>query len=246
MLIAGIVVGAVAVVFALVTAWKYTHPEPPKIVLSPDNHNFGKLAEGVKVKHAFQIQNKGGSTLVIKEAKPTCDCTTVKLDKTEVPGGKSTDLEVTVDTTMKMGEIKKEILISTNDPLHSQSKVTVIAQVDPHAGMSAIGPSKLFSAKCGVCHVTPGIGKLGEDLYLADCAMCHGFRADGKGAPAPSLVGGNLEDKAVRASLREITAFGNKTNPTAMPGFIKEKGGPLTGAEIDSLVEYLRWRKSIR
>jgi cytochrome c553 len=200
----------------------------------------------VQVKHAFQVQNKGGSALIIKEAKPTCDCTTVKLDKTQVPGGKSTDLVVIVDTTMKMGEIKKEILISTNDPLHPQSKVTVIAQVDPHAGMSAVGPSKLFSAKCGVCHVTPGIGKMGEDLYLADCAMCHGFRADGVGASAPSLVRDNLEDKAKRARLRQLTAFGSKTNPTAMPGFIKEAGGPLTGAEVDSLIEYLRWRQSVR
>jgi hypothetical protein len=259
LLAAGIIAAAVLLVLGAFALWKYVlHPDPPKIAVAPAEYSFGKLAEGVQVKHEFQVSNKGGSVLIIKEAKPTCDCTTVKLGgsdvtknavpagKGEVAAGKSTNMEVTIDTTMKMGEVKKEILIKTNDPVHPETKVSLTAIVDPHEGMSSTGPSKLFSAKCGVCHVTPGIGKEGEDLYLADCAMCHGFRADGAGAPAPSLVSTNLEDKAARDRLREITAFGSKKHQTAMPGFIKEAGGPLSAKQVDSLVEYLRWRRSIR
>jgi mono/diheme cytochrome c family protein len=145
---------------------------------------------------------------------------------------------------MKLGKIAKEILISSNDPAHPQVELLVGADVDPHQGMSCKGPSKLFSAKCASCHVQQGVGKTGEDLYLADCAMCHGFKADG--ATAPSLVHFNLEEIAVRDRLRQITAYGSKTQSTAMPGFIKQAGGPLTGKQIDSLVEYLRWRRSIR
>ena len=152
---------------------------PPQIVVVPNHYYFGKIAEGVKVRHVFQVRNDGGSTLIIKEAKPTCDCTTVKLGRSLVPAGESMDIEVTVDTTMKLGKITKEILVSSNDPVHPQIEILVAADVDPHQGMSCKGPSKLFSAKCVSCHVQQGVGKIGEDLYLDDCAMCHGFRADG-------------------------------------------------------------------
>ena len=237
---AGILACALLLASLSALVWAGT---PPKIFIQPDRHDFGKIAEGVKVKHVFHIRNKGGTPLVITDAKPTCDCTTVKLDTKEVKPGKSIVMEVTVDTTMKLGEITKEILVTSNDPVCPQTKIKLFAVVDPHEGMDGKGPSKLFSPKCAACHVQQGIGKIGEDLYMADCAMCHGFRANG--ANAPSLVRYNLEDAAVRGLLRDITANGSKAHLSAMPGFIKEAGGPLTGEEIDSLIEYLRWRKSI-
>lgn len=216
----------------------------PSINVLPASHNFGKIDEGIKVNHVFQVRNNGRRTLIIKDAKPTCDCTTVKLGARQIPAHKSTNLDVTVDTTMKLGDITKEILITSNDPLHPQMKISLIAQVDPHQGMATRGPSKLFTGRCATCHVKQGIGKTGEDLYIADCAMCHGFRADG--ANAPSLISTDLEDSEARTRLKDITSFGSKINPIAMPGFIKEAGGPLTSQEIDSLVEYLRWRRSIK
>lgn len=236
--VAGLVLALAAVGF-----WLYKESSrPPEICFPSIHYDFGKLAEGIKVRHVFLLRNTGGKTLIIKDAKSTCDCTTVRLASKSVQPRGAADFEVTMDTTMKLGPITKVILVSSNDPVHPQVKISVAANVDPHQGIATEGPSMLFSAKCSSCHVQRGIGKSGEDLYLADCAMCHGFRADG--ATGPTLVGPNLEDKVVRARMRKVIADGGTT--PAMPGFIKQAGGPLTSDQIDSLVQYLRWRRSIR
>ncbi len=100
----------------------------------------------------------------------------------------------------------------------------------------------MFAGKCATCHVQQGIGKSGEDLYIADCAMCHGFRADG--GEAPSLVRFNYSHKPVTAYVRDIISHGSRSH-LSMPGFLKAAGGPLTAAQIDSLMQYLSWRSDL-
>ncbi len=241
--LAGILVAGLVLVSAAIAAWDYQQrARPPQIDFSESRHDFGNVAEGIKVSHVFRILNKGGQALLIKEAKSTCDCTTANLKLNSVPGGGSVNLEVIMDTTMKQGRINKELLVISNDPAHPQSKIFVAANVDPHAGMSSGSRGKIFVGKCATCHVQQGIGKTGEDLYIADCAMCHGFRADG--GEAPSLVRFNYDHKLVAAYIREVIAHGSKSH-LSMPGFLKQVGGPLTNDQIDSLVAYLHWRTNM-
>lgn len=89
------------------------------------------------------------------------------------------------------------------------------------------------------CHVTKGIGKVGEELFWADCAMCHGFRGTGINGVAPSLVPLDYHDKDIAAAKRDVIANGSKFH-RSMPGFSKEHGGPLNDKEIDSLVQFLQ------
>ncbi len=236
----GILVAGLVLITAAIAAWEYQQQSrPPQIGFSENRHDFGNVAEGVKVSHVFRILNKGGQALLIKEAKSTCDCTTANLKQNSVPGGGSVSLEVIMDTTMKQGQINKEMLVISNDPVHPQAKISVAANVDPHAGMSSSSRGKIFAGKCATCHVQQGIGKTGEDLYIADCAMCHGFRADG--GEAPSLVRFNYDHKQVVTYIRDIIAYGSKSH-LSMPGYLAQAGGPLTKLQVDSLVEYLRWR----
>lgn len=109
---------------------------------------------------------------------------------------------------------------------------------DPHSNLmtNEKGKVKLFTGKCASCHVVQGIGKKGKALFEADCAMCHGVDAQGK--VGPSLVMGSFNDKAYLENFLNITRNGSPTHPS-MPGFLKDSGGPLTEAEIQSIADYL-------
>jgi hypothetical protein len=73
------------------------------IYLKEKNYEFGKVKVGDVKKHSFTIQNKGTDTLIIREVKPSCGCTVVKLGSSIIPPGKSTKLDVEYNT---LGAVK--------------------------------------------------------------------------------------------------------------------------------------------
>ncbi len=212
----------------------------PIIQFDKKEHSFGVVEEGVDISCCFKIKNAGNGLLQVFEVKSTCGCTIPVICKKLIPAGESVDLKVVVDTSMKQGDVSKEITVRSNDPKNPISKIYVRAMVtDPHAGLNGNRSAKIFSGKCASCHVAMGEGKLGEDLYLADCAMCHGFSA--KGAVGPGLLQVNYKDAATHRYIQEIIEAGSLVH-RSMPGFLKEKGGPLSKEQVNSLMTYLQWR----
>lgn len=214
---------------------------PPQMVFDSKVHDFHAVEEGVVVKHSFQVQNAGGTDLKITEAKSTCGCTTVTLGNAVVPAGGHTSISVEIDTALKQGHVDREITVRSNDPKAPLVSLFLKADIlDPHKSLTGSVQAKIFQGRCAVCHVNEGIDKEGEDLYLADCSMCHGFKA--QGGFAPGLMRLNLDNKLVAKQVTKIITDGSPTH-RSMPGFGKAKGGPLTEAQIASLIEYLKWRK---
>ena len=78
-------------------------------------------------------------------------------------------------------------------------------------------------------------------LYGDNCAGCHGKSGDN--GSATNLANPEYEALIDDASLRDVIANGEKG--TLMPGFGKRRGGPLTDAQIDAIVEGMRaqWKK---
>lgn len=214
---------------------------PPQMVFDSKVHDFHAVEEGVVVKHSFQVQNAGGTDLKITEAKSTCGCTTVTLGNAVVPAGGHTTISVEIDTALKQGHVDREITVRSNDPKAPLVSLFLKADIlDPHKSLTGSVQAKIFQGRCAVCHVNEGIDKEGEDLYLADCSMCHGFKA--QGGFAPGLMKLDLDNKLVARQVTKIITDGSPTH-RSMPGFGKAKGGPLTEAQIASLIEYLKWRK---
>lgn len=219
----------------------------PEISIAEKEFNFGKVAEGTEVRHVFKLTNKGQKALKIFKTDVKCGCTVPKLSKDLIAPGETVDLEIVMDTSMKQGSISKPVTITSNDPLHRQSVILLKAQVrSPHAdlGSGENRVSKIFTGRCAACHVEKGKGKIGEDLFLADCSMCHGFRAKGVPGVAPALVPFDYHKKDFADSMRKIIAFGSKSH-RSMPGYLKSAGGPLSDVEVDSLIEYLRWKSDL-
>jgi mono/diheme cytochrome c family protein len=91
----------------------------------------------------------------------------------------------------------------------------------------------IFKGDCVKCHVDKGVGKMGAELYAADCGICHD--AEHRAAMVPDLK--------VPRSPRDL-AFWQKwimegKPGTMMPAFAQAHGGPLTQEQIDSLTLYL-------
>jgi mono/diheme cytochrome c family protein len=80
-------------------------------------------------------------------------------------------------------------------------------------------------------------------LYASRCAGCHG--ADGKLGPAPPLNDPLFLAIASDADLSRVIAEGRVVTPgqrSLMPAFARDKGGPLTGAEVGALAEGIKVR----
>jgi len=82
-----------------------------------------------------------------------------------------------------------------------------------------------------------------DTLYATHCAGCHG--TDGRLGPAPPLNDPNFlalvsdEDRSMVISDGRSVTPGQKS---PMPAFARDKGGPLTDAEIDVLANGIKTR----
>lgn len=209
----------------------------PHIDVEPAQFNFGKVKEGIKIRHVFKVCNKGNSPLEIDRVLTSCGCTVPTLAVKSLPPGASTELDVVMDTSLKQGPVNKAIEVFSNDPDMPHAIVRILADVeDLHKSLTPTERLKIFRGKCAFCHWKMGIGLEGEDLFKADCGMCHGDEA--QGAIGPALVPRDYTNARVSEQVWKITAYGSKKH-RSMPGFSTDVGGPLSKQEIDSLIKYL-------
>ena len=133
------------------------------------------------------------------------------------------------DISGKKGLFKKRITVFSNDSRNPRVILSIAANVI-HRGT---GGKTIFDPECSSCHVEPGKGKLGTELYEAICAYCHGCGENGKSALGLLKMG--VKEKRY---IERAIADGIPRSP--MPGFSRKCGGPLSKEEITSLVEYIR------
>ena len=266
---------------------------PPRIYVEEPGYVFGTVEEGIQIPHLFKIQNMGGETLRITNVHTSCGCTVLNLASQQVSPGQSTDLQVTMDTSLKRGMINKIIEVTSNDPKTPLLKLSITANVlakakadkppndfsnpdasgntpstvlgsglnlnglnsnmaaggntgfstDPHQGLDIqsatgkVGRSKLFTGRCAACHSVPAQGKKGKELFNAVCAMCHGI--DGKGGEAPRLIGADFDNDTVLKYFLNTIRHGSNNNPS-MAAFAESDGGPLSEADIQSIIDFLK------
>lgn len=214
----------------------------PKIRFEKTTHDFGPMRSDEKRSFEWTYFNDGDAPLTILETRPSCGCTaSVSRDKAVPPGAGGT-LSVTFDGAGQSGSIRKSLAVLSDDPVQGIVLLTILAQVTPAGAPTVPGDhppvagQSMLMGSCGKCHAEPATGKSEESLWAAVCAMCHGREAEG-GRAVSLRDAGYLASHDDRA-LREVIAYGT-TNPR-MPGFSDVMGGPLSDAQIDSLVRTLR------
>ncbi len=75
----------------------------------------------------------------------------------------------------------------------------------------------------------------GKQLFDQNCAVCHGDRAQGRVGPRLSK-----DFPGIRVDLFLKSTISNGVEGTVMPAWSKERGGPLTDAEIDDIVAFIQ------
>lgn len=209
----------------------------PRISFNHEEFDFGHVDEGVELEHVFTVSNTGTKPLQIERAHSTCGCTVPSLPKSKLNPGESTRITVKLDTSMKQDQVTKTVDVDSDDPARPKVILSMYMDVaNRHKALAERDKAKILTdAKCIGCHVSQGVGLFGEELYKADCGMCHGEDAQGK--IGPCLIR-DYNDPAVRKYVWDVTANGSKHRIT-MPGFIESAGGPLAKEQVDSIVDYL-------
>jgi mono/diheme cytochrome c family protein len=210
----------------------------PDIQFDSQIFDFGTVDEGARINHTFKVSNKGTGLLKIVDAYASCGCTVPKFARKTLEPGETTDLFITVDTSMKQNGITKTVNVSSNDPKRPIVQIALKMFVrNQHKGLSEGAKAKILTDEsCAGCHVARGVGAFGIDLYVADCAMCHGPKAEGESGP--TLIG-PYDNAVFYNHMRDVLVHGSKKT-NAMPGFGGDAGGPLAQRQIDSLLTYLK------
>ncbi|MFT5336753.1 MAG: hypothetical protein ACJAY8_000644 [Sphingobacteriales bacterium] len=87
----------------------------PVLVFEPNVHDFGVLSQGEKVEHTFTFTNEGDAPALIFDVKSDCGCTIPKTwPKDAIEPGDSGEILVSFNTEDKMGEVSRNVRISTN------------------------------------------------------------------------------------------------------------------------------------
>lgn len=197
--------------------------------------------------YVFPFKNRSAVEVTIQGAAASCGCTVAGMPEQpwKIAPGTGGELKVTMDLGGKAGRISKPVRVLTSEGEHV---LTVVAELPPPAfpGAEQMTPQRIanvesaradrqsiFQGDCRSCHVDRGEGKLGRDLYLADCAICHD--APHRAAMVPDL--------GTPKGPRNLSYWHNwisKGHPgSLMPAFAASEGGPLSQEQINSLVTYL-------
>lgn len=78
--------------------------------------DFGTVARGSQLRHAFPVVNRSDRTIQIREWRTKCGCTGVKVGARVIPPGTRTTVEVTVDTTQFLGHKPSGITLVFDQP----------------------------------------------------------------------------------------------------------------------------------
>ena len=86
----------------------------PKIELSQEFFDFGKINQKESVSTEFIIKNTGDAPLLIRSAKGSCGCTVPEWPKEPVAVGEEAVIKVTFNSGNKKGKQNKTVTLVTN------------------------------------------------------------------------------------------------------------------------------------
>ncbi len=102
----------------------------PRILVSKQEWDFGKVIQGEKPTHIFIVKNGGEGDLIIDSLKESCACIEASISTTRIKPGESAELKVTYDTTDYVGKDEKHIHIYSNDPQVPDARINLYVETE--------------------------------------------------------------------------------------------------------------------
>ena len=111
------------------TTQNNTGPQP-KILVSEEEWDFGKVTQGEKPTHIFTVKNGGEGDLIIDSLKGSCPCIEASISTTLIQPGESAELKVSYDTTDYTGKDEKHLHIYSNDPQVPDKRINLYVETE--------------------------------------------------------------------------------------------------------------------
>ena len=205
-----------------------------------------KMGE-VEAKFSFGLTNVSKDIVTISGVHTSCGCTVAQLPSQPwvLKPGDHGEIGVTVDLRGKSGNLTKTATVTSSAgsiPLMVQIS---IPRLDPkqmtmtendrtrNLQVAAVDRQAVFRGECVTCHVVPTIGRVGKDLYVAACGVCH--EGEHRASMVPNLRALNKPTDA--------TYWNQWVNEgrvgSLMPAFASKNGGILSPNQVKTLVAYL-------
>lgn len=204
------------------------------------------LKPGVTSGHfTFTFTNTAPEEVVIHFVRTSCGCTMTKLPPLpwRIPPGGSGSFDVELDARGKSGIVTKTVTVDTSAGYRyltvrvaipaAGGNVMAAAERSRNLQIALADRQAVLKGDCAVCHVTPGVGKMGAELYEAVCGVCH--EAEHRASMVPDLRA--LSRPLTADEWRRIIRSGKRDS--LMPAFAASEDGFMTDAQIESLVQYL-------
>ena len=102
----------------------------PRILVSEEEWDFGKVTQGEKPTHIFIVKNGGEGDLIIESLKESCACIEASISTTRIQPGESAELKVSYDTTDYLGKDEKHIHIYSNDPQVPDARINLYVEIE--------------------------------------------------------------------------------------------------------------------
>jgi mono/diheme cytochrome c family protein len=214
---------------------KPTHP----LVWDAMEKTLAVQPENGEAKFTFRVTNKSGEPVEILQIEPSCGCTVAEMPSTPwilAPGAEGA-FTAMVDYRGKHGTFSKTINVHSNGGTQRLTVVVDIQETEEsrrarNQQLASVDRQGVFRGDCASCHVVPTVGKMGGELFVTACGICHAA------SPRASMV----PDLAIARERRDAAYWerwiSEGKERTLMPGFAAKRGGPLTDEQIASLVEY--------
>jgi mono/diheme cytochrome c family protein len=230
-------------------------PDANALKWDADTKDYNAKQGDTSAAFTFAVTNVSKYEVAINRLSTSCGCTVAQLPSTpyKLQPGSNVTISVSMDLHGKVGAVTKTVSVDTaagfkslmvraNIPQPANTAATPGAPAPANNSMgdrakniqNALADRQaVFKGECAKCHVDKGVGKMGKDLYVASCGVCH--EAEHRAAMVPDLK--------VPRSPRDL-AFWQKwimegKPGTLMPAFAQAHGGPLTQEQVDSLTVYL-------
>lgn len=214
-------------------------PAPPVLAWDADMHEYhAKLGDPTALV-SFYLTNTSPVDAVVNSVVTSCGCTTAHLPPMPwtLKPGESGKIDASVNLAGKSGTLIKTLTV--NSTAGTKSLQVRVYMPDPQVEraqnmeMAKGDRQAVFKNNCVTCHVAPGEGKKGAELYTAVCGVCH--ESPNRASMVADLH--NLKHPTDRTFWKTWITAGKPDS--LMPAFNKAAGGPLTDEQIDSLADYL-------
>jgi len=106
----------------------------PRILVSEEEWDFGKVTQGEKPTHIFIVKNGGEGDLIIDSLKGSCPCIETSISTNLIRPGESAELKVSYDTTDYAGKDEKHLHIYSNDPQVPDKRINLLVETERPKG----------------------------------------------------------------------------------------------------------------